>query len=250
MGIEDPQTRTPAQQTVVDTIWQYWQAFARGDMRWKFEVMDVDEELHQLAAAYLKDYEGDFEYLVDLKAKTGMNHMSLSQAKGVLNTAVAGVKREKGLIGKRRTVKAMPDDGFFGTLQDEMYFRIAGWAKAEAGTKVLSILTEVKPKMKWQGVAAVRPDLSYSVWGDYRDTEIEERVKELLADDADLAAMQVAFAKALNRCSTCGKTLTSPLDTNGGKCPKHGSAAAPTSPEPPVPNGAQGVRLEEVEVPF
>lgn len=246
MSVTEVENRTPEEQQLLDTIWQYWEAFAQGDIKWKFDVMDMDDELHSLAYEYLRRYDGDFEYLVDLKSKGQVP--SLNQAKGILNTAVAGIKREKGLAGKRRVVDFVPNNGFYRTLKDEMYMRIADWKKAEAGTRVISILTDVKPKMKWQGVAAIRPDLSYSVWNNFRGTEVEERVSELLASDADLEAMQIGFAKALNRCATCGKTLTVPTDKFNGRCASCGTTKQ--SPAQPSPNGVRGVKLDEVSVPF
>lgn len=246
MSIVDPENRTPEEAALLESIWQYWEAFAQGDTRWKFDVMDMDDELHALAVEYLRRYDGDFEYLVDLKGKGQLP--SLNQAKGILNTAVAGIKRDKGMLGKRRVVEYPPAVGFYRTLKDEMYMRVAEWKKAEEGTLVVSILTDVKPKMKWQGVAAIRPDKSYSVWQAFRNGEVEERVYELLAPDADLEAMQVGFASALNRCCSCGKTLTVPPDKFNGRCQKCGTTQ-PTPASPP-PSGIRGVKLEDIDVPF
>lgn len=230
MGIEIAEGRSTEDQLVMDSIWQYWKMFSQGERTWKFDVMDMDEELHALATHYLQRYGGEFEYLVDLKRK---GPIGLTQAKGVLNCAVAELKREHGMSGNRRVLTKPVPCGFYG-LPSGVFVRYQDWKDKDPGTRVLSVLVAVKPKMQWQGVAASRPDKSWSVWGKHRDGEMEQATAEFFANDADYEAMGMVFAETLNRCCKCGRTLTIPIAKNKGRCAKC----------------AQIIDEDEVNVPF
>jgi hypothetical protein len=61
----------------------------------KVEVSDVTHANKRVAQDWLRNYSGDFDFLVDLKAKRSGHGLSDPQAKGVLNCLRAELRRPK-----------------------------------------------------------------------------------------------------------------------------------------------------------
>lgn len=177
---------TTAIGSIPDRVFEIHERLFPGDVRRKFEVSDLDPELIALAYEYMDTYEGESEFVNDIRAKVGDGDLYDNQIRGLLNTAMADARREKGMIGFARTVNGFPSEGTYRVPLDgeEYELRVKEWATKGDGTLVVSIRTDADPKNPWLGVAAIDPEGQFSVWRDYRDDIIETVVRSFLEADA------------------------------------------------------------------
>ena len=70
----------------------------------------LEEPVYQtLSEQFIKNYKGDFEFVVDLRSKLARyNSLSVAQLKGALNCLVADERRRLGLIEKRTDAQVAP----------------------------------------------------------------------------------------------------------------------------------------------
>lgn len=87
----------------------------------KFEVADVTPELHAFAEQFATNYQGTFEYMVDMRANmVSYGRLTPAQAKGVLNCARADVLRAANFA----TPTVELTDGFFQTVDGTDVYKI------------------------------------------------------------------------------------------------------------------------------
>lgn len=88
----------------------------------KFEVSDLTPELHAYAEWWAREYQGTFEFVVDMRANmVNFGRLTPGQAKGTLNCARADVIRARQQI-EQTTAKV--EDGFYMTADGQQVFKI------------------------------------------------------------------------------------------------------------------------------
>ena len=148
---------------IVDHVYNIWGERFGGDTSAKFSAGDVDDELLSLAAIYLADYEGDFEFLVSVKQDIDAGKtMSPGIAKGILNCVVAEAKRQRNIGGGGGTpIAHVPAPGFYrvtvGAYTDT--FRIRDWTPQGTDKKLLMVSAQFVPESdnEWTMVAVIDP---------------------------------------------------------------------------------------------
>ena len=119
----------------------------------KFEVSDLTPELRQAARMYAASYEGDFEYLIDMRDRImsgGASFLSDRQSAGVLNCLMADAKKR---LAARPTptvatstgrvyLSTVPDGRYRVTLADgdhlAIKLQLAGTDSKLAGARIIS----------------------------------------------------------------------------------------------------------------
>jgi hypothetical protein len=125
----------------------------------KFNDADIatEPELIDLALEYLTVYSGNFEYILDIKEKSG-GRLSTGQARGVLNTALSEHNRNN------NPISTIPYEGIVATgyylLPGEAELEVRAWR--EDGTRLLRVLKQGR----WDAFASIDdPPYSYRIWG-------------------------------------------------------------------------------------
>jgi hypothetical protein len=215
----------------------------------KFEASDMTIPLRQAAQEYALLYQGDFEFMVDMRNRMagGAYFMSDGQAKGVLNLLMADARRRM----ERRAPKTetaplqstdktarvvladVPDGRFRVTLADGSHLairiaRVDKDSKLGEGSRVIS--TRINGD-DWMGMAHVSPQGAFKLWRSAAG-ELRARISNAV-EILDTAETQdgwliagLAFAQEGSQCFFCGRDLDTPeslLVGYGPKCAdKHG----------------------------
>ena len=80
----------------------------------KFTDADVTSNLHEAGLAYLKDYNGNFAYLLDLKTRNP-NKLSIGQVRGILNCIKAEITRQANVKADVAVIGVKVADGRYAT---------------------------------------------------------------------------------------------------------------------------------------
>jgi hypothetical protein len=214
----------------------------------KFEREDMNPLLRQAAVAYAANYEGDFPYMVEMRAAVTATisgngaYLSDGQAKGVLNCLMADARRRladrpaarvEAAVVTSPVLTRVPDGRYRVTLVDGQHLavrieRVAKDSKLPQGTRVIS--TRINGD-DWLGMAAITPEGAFKLWraaqGDLRDriSNAVEILDQAETQDGWLIA-GLAFAQEGSQCFFCGRDLDTPeslLVGYGPKCAdKHG----------------------------
>lgn len=195
----------------------------------KFEVHQVDDGLARWAHAWLQAYQGDFEFLLDVRSKAKAS-LSPGQAKGVLNCARAGLFRGEwgqehlpakdepaepeyvvsthdGPNGIVRTVTTTDDGLDLSGVPSGLYAVPGGDTRLK-----VKIDNVDKPGTKWHGWVFVKDGAAYGhgdrygsqkPGGTYRG-KIQQQL-EIIASDPYAAA--AAYGQLTGTCGRCGRQL-------------------------------------------
>ena len=211
----------------------------------KFESTDMTVELRLAARQYAATYEGDFPYMVEMRAAVadGGAFLSEGQAKGVLNCLMADARRR---IADRapKTVEAAVAEtparevplGTFTVVFPDGHVTIRlqkPQDKSKAGVVYAKYLVGQNNDTDFEYFASV-------VDGNIRARGYERQVVALkvvlTSTGSELGAMGLAYALASSNCFYCGRTLTVPASIHSGMGPdcaaKHGGDYS--EPEAPV----------------
>lgn len=210
----------------------------------KFEVADLTTELRQAAHLFAATYEGDFDYMVQMRdsVTAGAMFFSDGQSKGILNCLMAEAKRR---LGDRPKVAApaatapqhmyletLPDGRYRVTLADgesiALYIKLAGTDSKLSGSRVIS--TRVNGD-EWMGVAHITATGNLKTWRSCQGPLLVRVIAAL--DVLDQAKTQdewlvagLAFAQEGSQCFICGRDLDTPESLTAGYGPtcadKHG----------------------------
>lgn len=205
----------------------------------KFEASDMSPLLRQAARMYAASYEGDFGYMVEMRAAVAGNGAFLSdgQAKGVLNCLMADARRRLSAkpaapvaapeVTSPPVLLQVPDGRFRVTLVDGSHLairieKVAKDSKLPQGTRVIS--TRINGD-DWMGMASVSPEGAFRLWNACRG-ELRDRVSNAV-DILDSAETQdgwliagLAFAQEGAQCFFCGRDLDTPESLMVGYGPK------------------------------
>jgi len=165
----------------------------------KFEVADMTTGLVEFAAAWLADWNGDFEFLADLQASK--RPLTAGQAKGVLNCWRADQNRTE------TTETGTPT----GTDLDLADVPAGRYADPAGGTR-LKIMIEHGTRGKWAGWTFVKDAAEYGAGRRYGTQRPNETYRGDIADTlariaADPYAASAAYGRLTSTCGRCGRPL-------------------------------------------
>lgn len=220
----------------------------------KFEASDMTIELRQAARQFAAGYEGDFDYMLQMRDAVAGSGAFLSdnQSKGVLNCLMAEGKRRMAAKAQQAPRPATVESatpqreiplGTFTVVFPDGHVTIRlqkpqDKAKQAEGVVYAKYLMGADNTSDFQYFAAI-------VNGNIRARGFERQVVALkvvlTSTGPELGKMGMAYALASSNCFYCGRTLTVPASIHSGMGPdcaaKHGGfygePEAPTaSPEP------------------
>src|SRR5262252_695683 len=234
---------TPDQRAVFNAAFRIGNALGR-----KFEASDLTPELRQAAQLYAASYEGDFDYMLQMRdqATLGGFWFNDNQSKGILNCLMADARRRLADRPKPAApastftpaapshiyLKELPDGRYRVTLADgdhlALRVSLAGQDSKLAGSRIVS--TRVNGD-EWMGVAHIPTSGDFRLWRSCQGT-LRSRVQAAV-DVLDQAKTQdewlvagLAFAQEGSQCFICGRDLDTPESLTAGYGPtcadKHG----------------------------
>lgn len=173
----------------------------------KLEVSDMTETRIDLCRAWLDDYTGDFEFLVDLKARR--KRLSPGQAKGVANCWRADLQRAKRTQARRVTAErhdAAAAHELVLTVPSGLY------ADPEPSDSRLKVRIDAVETGKWAGWVFVKDGAEYGHErrygkqrpGSFYQGDIVEVLERIQADPQGASA---AYGRLTGTCGRCGRKL-------------------------------------------
>jgi len=154
----------------------------------KFVDEDVTPTLREASLAYLVSYEGNFNYLVDLKRRDP-SKLSVGQVRGILNCIRAEVLRGAKAQDDGQVAPAVVSGRYAVLMADKLrFFRV-----------------NAPTEGKWVGYTFITEE-----FGGGRKFQIRDRVQRMdilqaISDDPEALAR---YGKELGVCGVCGKALT------------------------------------------
>ena len=167
----------------------------------KTEARDMTPGLVKAIERWLRDYEGDFEFLLDVRSKLGARGLSDGQAKGVANCWRADVYRRK--------PKATPGkpSGLDLTGVPSGKYAVPG---GDTGLKVK--VDNIDKEGKWEGWVFVKDENPYGSqqrYGSQKPGGLYNGsiAAELAVIAADPVAASKEFGRITSTCGFCGADL-------------------------------------------
>jgi hypothetical protein len=224
----------------------------------KFEASDMTVELRQAAHLYATTYEGDFEYMAQMRdqANGGVMFFSDGQSKGILNCLMADAKRrladrpapkvghhpacatrraaslpcdcgadKPATAPKYAYLKDLPDGRYRVTLADGEHLAIrvnkAGPESKLVGHRIVS--TRINGD-EWMGCGSVAPDGGFGLWrscrGELRDRVLDAvKVLDAAKTQDQWLVAGLAYAQEGSQCFICGRDLDTPESLTAGYGP-------------------------------
>lgn len=207
---KQPKTPAPKKETTVTEISTVRAAEWLRTLGRKVEMGDLDNDvtdteildgLTVLAEGYARNYTGDFEFMVDMKAALEKNgKLSIGQTKGTLNCLRAQVERDERSKAQAKKATAAKADA---PKIDTSAIPAGRYAIEEDGE--LHFFKVDHGKGKWDGftfLSIQASDDEYPIKNRDRKTAI------LQAIGADPRAAMARYGHEIGRCGVCGATLT------------------------------------------
>jgi hypothetical protein len=202
-------------------------------------------ELRQAAHLYASTYEGDFDYMAQMRDQVngGVMFFSDGQSKGILNCLMADAKRRMADRPKAATpttaaarnhvfLKDVPDGRYRVTLVNDesiaLNIKLAGQDSKLAGNRVISTRSGGD---EWMGVAHITADGEFRLWrschGSLRSRVTDGvQVLDQAKTQDDWLVAGLAFAQEGSQCFIRGRDLDTPESLTAGYDPvcadKHG----------------------------
>ena len=154
----------------------------------KFTNEEVNTMLTTAGMAFLKDYTGGFDYLVDLKAKSRKFGLSTGQIRGILNCIRAEILRE----GQRE-------------LADEATPVANGRYAINVDGKLRFFHVNTPSEGRWDGYTFVKEFIGGGNEFPIKGRESRNRILGLISQDSDSLAR---YGRELGVCGVCGRPLT------------------------------------------
>ena len=160
----------------------------------KFTDADVTPNLHEAGLAYLKDYNGNFAYLLDLKTRNP-NKLSIGQIRGILNTIKAEITRQANVKADVAVVGVKVADGRYATTIDG---------------KLRFFKVNTPAEGKWEGFTFLKEVFGGGNIGQPREDAIRNRdirnsILKAISEDSEALAR---YGQELGICGNCGLPLT------------------------------------------
>jgi len=219
----------------------------------KFEARDLTPELRQAARAYAASYDGDFEYMVEMRAQviagTGA-FLSDSQSKGVLNCLAADARRRLAARAPKVAAITVPLGTFTVVALDGSRTTIRlQEPRTKDGRVFASFLTGADNDVDFTYFATLRGGVMSGQDGSFAAQR--QAVRAILAPSADLQAMGLAYALESSNCWRCGRTLTVPASIHSGLGPDCAAKVGAMYSEPPAEATAAqpGTAAADKEIP-
>jgi len=172
----------------------------------KFTDQDVTPGLEEYALAYVREYVGDFEYMLAMQHDFGRyGNLSIPKLRGVLNCLRAQVKREQANQQQR------PAEEPVSSIEVAAgRYCILDPFDALLGAKRHFYQVDQPTKGRWVGYTFLKEiHLRGSDNGERSIRDREEREKVLLAIAADADAL-ARYGRETGTCGCCHRTLTDP----------------------------------------
>jgi hypothetical protein len=191
----------------------------------KFEVTDLTPALRQAARAYAASYAGDFEFMVEMRARVigGVGaFLTDGQSKSVLNCLAADARRRLAARAPKPAADApavtVPLGTFTVVALDGTRTTIRlQEPKAKDGRVFASFLRGADNDADYQYFATLRGGVMGGIEGSFAVQR--QAVRAILAPTADLRAMGLAYSLESSNCWRCGRTLTVPASIHSGLGP-------------------------------
>ena len=182
----------------------------------KFDPSDMTPALVAFAQEWLAEYDGDFEFLLDVRSKTAKRGLSAGQAKGVCNCIRASYNR--GEFGDKPAKAAAPETGLDLTSLHSAFYAIPG------DESRLKIRVNAPTKGKWVGWVFVDDGAAYGYANKYGSQkpgafyrgDIAEKLAIIVADPE--AALK-AYGDITGKCGHCNRQLEDETSVERGVGP-------------------------------
>jgi hypothetical protein len=160
----------------------------------KFTDEDVTSTLFEAGLEYLKGYNGQFAYLLDLKTRNP-NKLSIGQVRGILNCIKAEITR-------KANVKA--DGGFIGVAVADGRYAL------DIDGKFRFFRVNTPTKGKWEGFTFLKEVFGGGELGKpredaIRNQDIRNPILKAISEDSQALAR---YGQELGICGNCGLQLT------------------------------------------
>lgn len=184
-------------ETLVNSVYEYHSQNIHTE---KFTDQDISAEPNLIDAAveYLSIYEGNFQFLLDIKNKSRGN-LSVSQARGVLNTMLAEKRRKQHPLGDK-PITGIVSNGFYKP-HSLPTIEVKHWR--EDGTRLIRYFNTVTKQ--WDAFASINPDHTYRIWGKF-NTDFVNSVAERFfqANTKERTGWQEEWSLHEGLCYLCG----------------------------------------------
>jgi hypothetical protein len=160
----------------------------------KFTDEDVTTNLHEAGLAYLKGYNGQFAFLLDLKTRNP-NKLSIGQVRGILNCVKAEITRKDNVKADVEVIGVTVADGRYAIdIEGKLrFFRVN--TPTEGKWEGFTFLKEV---FGGGGIAKPREE-------GIRNRDIRNSVLKAISEDSQALAR---YGQELGICGNCGLPLT------------------------------------------
>ena len=168
----------------------------------KFTDEDVTPTLHEAGLEYLKGYNGQFAYLLDLKTRNP-NRLSVGQVRGILNCIKAEITRKANVKADVEVIGITVADGRYALDIDGKlrFFRVN--TPTEGKWEGFTFLKEV---FGGGGLGKPREDA-------IRNRDIRNSVLKAISEDSQALAR---YGQELGICGNCGLPLTDEMSRQIG----------------------------------
>ena len=216
--------------------------YARENNIEKFSVEDVNDTLMEWATTYTDHYQGNFSFMLDMvRAIQQYGKLSLGQAKGVLNCALAEY-RYRGpseqtfsipvedeiptiapqTVSQPTSVEQKVPNGTYTVVfadQDYRTLRIKDDFRSDApeGSQMAEYLIGPDNSRDFKGFAFVSGE-KVGIWRKFKEDSVLADALRILFEDPEEAGY--AYAVQSGNCYRCGRKLTVPESLNRGLGPE------------------------------
>lgn len=174
----------------------------RGADRFADSHISAEPDLRDVALEYLSLWEGNLEFMNDLKKKG--DNLSIGQIRGILNVALAQVRERPPRIPSS-PVNGIALRGYYLMPNNGPTIVIRRWQ--EDGTSIIGYEDPISKRVEAFG--SIAPGgAEYMIWGRYRSNE---QIK-LIADDfltiasgKERGEMAQAYRDLTGKCANCGE---------------------------------------------
>jgi hypothetical protein len=202
--------------------------------------LTTDQTLCIAAMDYVNNYNGNFDFVLDLQDKSARWTLSVGQLRGALNVLRAEVEREKKISTKPATTvqevaakaTSLPEAGLTYTVawEDGTWTTIKitdtnTWQGFE-GTGMLcaKYLAGSDNETSFTGFAFIKPNGDIVVWKKFRESDASGKSRiidalRVVCETEDRGELTQLYAEKSGRCSKCGRKLTVPASLHRGMGP-------------------------------
>ncbi len=189
---------TPRTDTLADVVTQYHAKYLKTP-KFTDDDLRAEPELMDMALEYLAAYEGDFQFLTDLRAKSRGN-LSNPQARGVLNTMLADKRRRDNPLEDLPTTGIVLNGYYLPPGHPEL--QVLPWRTG--GERMLRIYNSEAGE--WEGFATISTTNTYKLWGKMNSPYLRDLAQVFFTiDDTTRQLWGKAWSDLHNSCQLCAR---------------------------------------------